>query len=194
MTFEQSLTCENLMRAFAGESMARNRYTFAAQTAGEQKLFVLSRLFLFTAGQEKEHGELFYERLLPVTGSNIAIEANYPADPCDDMLTQLNYARHNEFEEYRAVYPQFASVARDEGFPDIARLFDQIAQIEKTHGERFAKYARLLEQGNLFRSECETAWLCLNCGHVHIGLEAPEICPVCQHEQGYFIRMNDLCI
>ncbi len=186
--FEESRTHENLMRAFAGESQARNRYTFAAGQCAEKKLIVLERLFLFTAGQEKEHAELFYNHLAPLNGRNIAIEAEYPVGNYPDPLALLKDAQHNEMQEYSHDYRLFSETAQQEGFDEIAALFRLIAQIERTHSERFAQYARWLEAGQLFKDAPSTAWLCLNCGHIHTGGSAPEICPVCRHEQGYFVR------
>ncbi len=191
VSFETSLTHVNLMRAFAGESQARNRYTFAAGQCRAQQLPVLERLFLFTAGQEKEHAELFYGRLASLNGKNISLgDAAYPIGNYTEPLALLRDAQHNEMQEYDHDYKLFADTARQENFPEIAALFQMIAAIEKTHSDRFARYAALLEQGNLFREPTETAWLCLNCGHVHTAAEAPARCPVCQHEQGYFVRAD----
>lgn len=188
MNFDQSMTHLNLMRAFAGESQARNRYTFAAGQCRAQKLAVLERLFLFTAGQEKEHAELFYGRLASLNGRNIAIQADYPVGNYQEPLALLKDARHNELQEYSHDYRMFGETARQEGFQDVAALFEMIAEIEKIHADRFGRYAQLMEEGRLFREEQETAWFCLNCGHVHYGTEAPGVCPVCRHEQGYFVR------
>ena len=189
--FEKSRTHQNLMRAFAGESQARNRYTFAASQCKARGLVVLERLFLFTAGQEKEHAELFYGRLAGMNGRNIGIEGSYPVSNYSDPLDLLEDARHNEMQEYSHDYRQFAKEAEEEGFSEIAALFAMIAEIEKTHAERFGAYARLVENGELFRSNEETIWICLNCGHVHRGTSAPELCPVCTHEQGYFVRAEE---
>lgn len=186
--FEESRTHENLMRAFAGESQARNRYTFAAGQCAQKGLFVLERLFLFTAGQEKEHAELFYNHLAPLNGRNILIEAEYPIGNYTDPIALLKDAQHNEMQEYSHDYRLFSETAQQEGFDEIAALFRLIAQIERTHSERFAQYAKWLESGQLFAESGSTSWLCLNCGHVHTGVQAPEICPVCAHQQGYFVR------
>lgn len=189
--FEESRTHENLMRAFAGESQARNRYTFAAGQCAAKGLHVLSRLFLFTAGQEKEHAELFYNHLAPLNGRNIAIEAEYPVGNYPDPIALLKDAQHNEMQEYSHDYRLFSEIAQQEGFADIAALFRLIAQIERTHADRFAHYARLVESGQLFKENQSCAWVCLNCGHVHIGESAPESCPVCAHQQGYFVRADE---
>ena len=187
MDFAQSETAKNLMRAFAGESQARNRYTFAAGVAKKQDLPLIERLFLFTAGQEKEHAEIFYNHLKTLSGQTIIIDGGYPVDIDADVGKLLQRAKHNEFEEYEDVYPAFAEVAQREGFADVARSFSMIAQIEKTHGERFLYYANQIEQGTLFSAQAEKEWLCLNCGHIHKGPKAPKQCPVCAHVQGYFI-------
>ncbi|MBQ8953707.1 MAG: rubrerythrin family protein [Clostridia bacterium] len=189
MTFDQSQTRENLMRAFAGECMARQRYDYAAQAADKEKLYAVGRLFRFTADQEREHAELFYTRLSPAPGL-VTIRADYPAQPDARALALLNAAVENEMSENASIYPRFAAVADHEGFPDVARLFERVAAIEKTHGDRFARYAQWLEGGLLFHSEEETAWVCLNCGHVLTGTDAPLLCPVCRHAQGYFVRSS----
>ena len=188
--FRTSETAKNLMRAFAGESQARNRYTFAAGLAREQKLPSVEAIFLFTASQEKEHGEIFYQYLSPMDGETIVIDGGFPVDLEQNTLAQLKAAVHNEFEEHDQVYKSFEEIARREGFDDIANSFRMIGQIEQTHGERFKYLADLLEEGKLYRSDVKTGWICLNCGHIHYGTEAPQKCPVCSHDQGWFIRME----
>lgn len=188
--FSKSVTKENLMRAFAGESQARNRYTFAASQAKKNGLYVISAIFAFTASQEKEHAEIFYKHLKEMSGETIFIDGGYPVDISEDVSELLSRARHNEYEEHDPVYKAFGEKAQEEGFAQIAASFLQIAQIEKIHGDRFGKYAQLMKEGKLFVSDVEEEWLCLNCGYVHKGKEAPKVCPVCQHEQGYFIRFE----
>ena len=190
MDFKNSETKENLMRAFAGESQARNRYTFAAEQAKEQKLHVVEAVFKFTAGQEKEHAEIFYNHLKELAGEHVEMEGSYPVDIYETVLEVLKAARDNEYEEYDPVYKSFGDKAMEEGFPKVAASFHQIAVIEKVHGDRFAKLAELLEQGKLFVSDVECKWMCLNCGFVFEGKEAPQQCPVCQHDKGYFIRFE----
>ncbi len=188
MELKDSKTKVNLMKAFAGESQARNRYTFAASEAKKQQLNVIESIFNYTAGQEKEHAELFYDALGELKGENINIEGGYPVDKSSNILELLKSAVHNEQEEFSPVYPEFARIAKEEGFFKIANLFDKIAMIEKTHAERFLQFANLLENNKLFCDDNEVEWLCLNCGHIHKGKEAPKNCPVCDHNQGYFIR------
>ena len=190
MEFKDSETKENLMRAFAGESQARNRYTFAAEQAKEQKLYVVEAVFRFTADQEQQHAEVFYDHLKELAGQNIQIEGSYPVDIYDTVLEVLKAAQHNEYEEFDPVYKTFGDKAMEEGFPQVAASFHQIAKIEKVHGDRFGELAELLEQNKLFISDVECKWMCLNCGHIHEGKEAPGKCPVCHHDQGYFIRFE----
>lgn len=185
-----SETAKNLMRAFAGESQARNRYTFAASAAKKEGFPVIQAVFQFTANQEKEHAELFYKFLQEMTGDTIHIDGGYPVDTYDRTLDLLKAARHNEFEEYENVYKQFGDIALDEGFDRVGQVFHMVADIEKTHGDRFDLFAGLLERGQLFASEVEMGWVCLNCGYVYHGTFAPKYCPVCEHEQGWFIRME----
>lgn len=188
--FQNSITKDNLMRAFAGESQARNRYTFAASQAKKNGLYVISAVFAFTASQEKEHAEIFYQYLKEMAGRNIFIDGGYPVDISDDIGELLSMARHNEYEEHDDVYQKFGEKAKEEGFERIAASFFQIANIEKIHGDRFGKYAELIREGKLFVSDVEEEWMCLNCGFVYKGTSAPSVCPVCRHDRGYFIRFN----
>lgn len=190
MDFKSSETKKNLLRAFAGESQARNRYTFAAAQARKQDLYVIEAVFNFTAGQEKEHAQVFYNLLSSEAGENIQIDGTYPIDIDNSIITLLNSAHHNEYEEYDDVYKSFAEVAQSEGFLEIAGTFRNIAEIEKTHGDRFQKFAQLLREDKLFVSDIKTKWMCLNCGFVFEGTTVPPACPVCRHDRGYFIRLE----
>ncbi|MET0015673.1 rubrerythrin [Oscillibacter sp.] len=190
MDLKNSETKINLLRAFAGESQARNRYTFAAAQAKQQKLHVIEAVFTFTANQEKEHAEIFYNHLKELSGETIQMDGSFPVDAAQNMVQLLRMAQHNEFGEFDPVYPAFAGIAKKEGFPQIANSFDWIAGIEKTHGNRFGTLADLLEQDRLFLSDVECGWMCLNCGYVFTGKGAPEKCPVCDHDRGYFIRLT----
>lgn len=190
MDFNNSETKKNLLRAFAGESQARNRYTFAAAQARKSNLYVIEAVFNFTAGQEKEHAELFYNQLSSAAGENIEIDGKYPIDISDSIISLLRSAHHNEYEEYTDAYKSFAEIAKNEGFLEISGLFTNIAEIEKTHGDRFLHFAELLEQDKLFVSDIKTKWMCLNCGFVFEGTAVPPACPVCRHDRGYFIRME----
>lgn len=188
--FKNSETKDNLMRAFAGESQARNRYTFAAAQAGKQNQQVIERVFLYTAGQEKEHAEIFYKHLKEMTGETIHIDGGYPVDISEDLCKLLRMAQHNEYEEHDDVYKRFGEKAKEEGFEKIAASFHMIAEIEKFHGDRFGKFADYLEQNRLYISDVKTGWICLNCGYIYEGEKAPMTCPVCEHDQGYFIRLE----
>ncbi len=190
MDFKNSETKENLMRAFAGESQARNRYTFAASQAKQQKMHVVEAVFTFTANQEKEHAEIFYNHLKELSGENIHIDGSYPVDIYESVLEVLRAAQHNEYEEFDPVYKAFGDKAMEEGFPKVAASFHHIAGIEKIHGDRFGQLADLLEQNKLFINDVECKWMCLNCGFVYEGKEAPAMCPVCQHDRGFFIRLE----
>lgn len=190
MNLKDSETKKNLLRAFAGESQARNRYTFAAEKAKKEKLQVIEQAFKFTADQEKAHAKVFYDHLKELTGENIEIDGAYPVEVYDDALSLLKAARHDEYEEHGNVYPAFARVAEEEGFQAVAASFRQIAEIEKIHGDRFGRFAELLEQGQLLESKMETSFMCLNCGYIYTGTKVPEICPVCKEDKGYFIRVE----
>lgn len=190
MDFKNSETKENLMRAFAGESQARNRYTFAASQAKQQKMHVVEAVFSFTANQEKEHAEIFYNHLKELSGENIHIDGSYPVDIYESVLEVLRAAQHNEYEEFDPVYKAFGDKAMEEGFPKVAASFHHIAGIEKIHGDRFGQLADLLEQNKLFINDVECKWMCLNCGFVYKGKEAPQRCPVCDHDKGFFIRLE----
>lgn len=188
--FKNSETKDNLMRAFAGESQARNRYTFGASTAKKNNLYVVSEIFLFTANQEKEHAEIFYKFLSEMAGENIHVDGGYPVDLSDDIVKLLRAAQHNEYEEHDDAYKKFGDKAREEGFDEIAGAFHMIGEIEKTHGDRFGMFADMIENDTLFVSDVETGWMCLNCGHIYTGENVPDKCPVCDHDRGYFIRLE----
>lgn len=188
---DDSVTKTNLMRAFAGESQARNRYVFAATQAKNEGKHVISAVFGYTASQEEAHAKVFYNHLKELAGEKIVIEeASYPVNISDSLVSLLESAKCNEFEEYEPIYRQFGDTAMKEGYVNIANTFYMIAEIEKIHGERFERLAELLKNNKLFVSDVEEEWLCLNCGHVHKGMSAPEICPVCYHNQGFFIRFS----
>lgn len=189
MNLSESKTKVNLLRAFAGESQARNRYTFAAEQAKQENLPVVEMVFKFTANQELAHAKVFYDFLKEMTGKNITIDGSYPVDIYGTSLELLRSSQHNEFEEFEPVYPDFGKIAAQEGFQQIGTKFNQIAKIEKTHGERFGMFADWLEQGKLFVSDVEEEWMCLNCGYIYKSSEAPKACPLCNHPQGYFIRL-----
>ena len=150
----------------------------------------MARVFEFTAGQERAHAKVFYDLLLPSAGQNIAIDGNYPIDLSDQTVDLLKAARHNEYQEFEHDYAEFARIAHQEGFDLIGGQFELVAQIEKTHGDRFGMIADLLEQGALFSEKEETLWMCLNCGEIIKSSIAPQNCPVCRHGQGWYVRLD----
>lgn len=185
--FSESKTKENLMRAFAGESQARNRYTIAAERAREQKMYSVAGVFQYTAEQERAHAERFYDLLKSASGETIFIDGGYPVDQQESLAELLRAAEHNEREEFEDVYQAFGNTAKEEGFLEAASAFFQIAEIEHTHQKRFGEVAKLLEENHYFASEQESKWICTNCGYIHEGKQAPTVCPVCRHAQGYFL-------
>ena len=187
--FQKSETRENLMRAFAGESQARNRYTFAAQQARSQQLPVIEMIFNYTANQERAHAKIFYDHLKQLAGTTIHVDGGYPVDIYTNMDDLLKAAQHNEYEEHDPVYKTFGDIAREEGFTRLAYLFEAVAAIEKEHEERYLKLLANLEGDLVFKTDDEnTVWICRNCGHIHVGKDAPAVCPVCAHPQAYFER------
>ena len=166
IAFEQSETRLNLLRAFAGESQARNRYTFAAGLAKKKNLQVIEGIFTFTANQERAHAKVFYNLLQSVSGENLRIDGTYPVELYPELLQHLRSAQHNEYQEWDHDYKGFAKAAKEEGFEEISHTFSMISEIEKTHGDRFGRFADLLEQGKLFVSDVEVKWMCLNCGQI----------------------------
>ena len=193
VNFSESMTKENLMRAFAGESQARNRYTIAAERAEKDGMFTVAEIFRYTADQERAHAERFYELLKELSGQTIHIDGSYPVDQQEDLPGLLRAAEHNEHEEFADVYQAFGNTAREEGFSEAASAFHQIAEIEHVHEQRFAKLAEMLESGTWYQPKAASKWMCTNCGYIHEGKQAPPVCPVCRHEQGYFIPYEMAC-
>lgn len=189
--FKNSVTKENLLRAFAGECQAWRRYEFSASKAKKQNLEVLYWLFHYTGNQEKEHAEIFYNHLKEFNGQEISITADYPIDNTSNMLELLQAAVKHEAAEHDTIYKSFGDKAQEEGFPKIAESFHMIAEIEKVHSDRFARYAQLVQDNKLFQNGTPTEYICLNCGHIHNASDAPIICPVCFHNQGFFVRLDD---
>ncbi len=189
MNLQNTKTLTNLMRAFAGESLARNRYEFAAQEAERQKLPVIAAVFRYTADQEQEHAEVFADYLREAGADNLDISAGFPVDSSANLLALLSAAAQNETREEREVYSAFAAEARGEGFEAIARKFDLIAQVEQCHAGRFEAFRKLLEENRLFVSDTACGWICLNCGHEFKAKAAPAQCPLCG-QTGFFIRVE----
>lgn len=183
MNLEKSQTLQNLINAFAGESQARNRYTFYAKQAIKEGYEQISAVFLDTAENEKEHAKLFYKQI--PGGVHHTVNASYPfflGNTYDNLIAAAN----GEKEEWEFIYKKGEEVAREEGFDDIAKLFAGILGIEKHHSYRFETLAEEIKNNTLFHKEEETQWLCRKCGHIQISKCAPNKCPVCEHPQGYF--------
>jgi rubrerythrin len=186
--FKESRTKENLMRAFAGESQARNRYTIAARKAKKMGMDTIADIFTYTADQERAHAERFYELLKSMSGETIVIDGGYPVDQQEGLAEMLRAAEHNEREEYEDVYQNFGNVAQEEGFLEAAATFFQIAKIEHVHEQRFAELAEMLEKDEYYANGNEPKkWICTNCGYIHEGKLVPLNCPVCRYDQGHFL-------
>ena len=185
-SLKNTKTAENLMKAFAGESQARNRYTFYASVARKEGLRQIEALFLETAENEMEHAKLFFKYLLPeLQGQMVKIEADYPA-ALADTASNLEAAAGGEHEEWNDLYPAFAKVADDEGFPEIARTFRAVALVEAKHEARYSKLLSNIREKKVFRREEKRLWKCRNCGAIFECAEAPQKCPVCNHPQAHF--------
>lgn len=179
-------TAENLMKAFAGESQARTRYTYYASAAKKEGYIQISNLFIETAENEKEHAKRFFKFLNEdLNGQMVEITADYPVG-LEDTKTNLLYAANGEKEEWTDLYPEFGKVAEEEGFQAVATAFRKIAEVEKRHEARYRKLLSNLENDTTFKKEKVVLWKCNNCGYIHEGTSAPELCPACQHPQGYF--------
>lgn len=176
-------TEKNLLKAFSGESQARNRYTFFASQAKKEGFEQISAIFLETAEQEKEHAKKFFKYL---EGGMVEITATFPAGTIADTMTNLREAAAGENEEWSELYPEFAKIADQEGFPAVAETFRQVAKVEYEHEMRYKQLLERVTSGEVFKREDQIDWQCRNCGYVHTGTEAPELCPACQHPQAYF--------
>ncbi|MDP4094978.1 MAG: rubrerythrin family protein [Bacillota bacterium] len=182
-------TEENLLKAFAGESQARNRYTFYASVADKEGYKQIRSIFLETADNEKEHAKVFYKLLLEGLKEEIPtaveINASYPVAQ-GTTFDNLKAAAAGENEEWSELYPAFAKVAGEEDFPEVAAAFKMVGSVEKHHEKRYAKLADNIKNSMVFKKEEKVFWKCANCGYIHEGTEAPEKCPACAHPQGYF--------
>ena len=176
-------TEKNLLTSFAGESQARNRYTYFASAAKKEGFIQISDIFTETANQEKEHAKRFFKFL---EGGELEITAAFPAGMIGTTLENLKEAAAGEKFEWTKMYPEFAATARQEGFDAIALVFEMVAVAEKQHDKRYADLAANMEQGTVFKKESSTKWRCRNCGYVHEGEEAIEMCPACAHPQAHF--------
>ncbi len=181
-------TEQNLLKAFAGESQARSRYTFFASVAKKEGYEQIAGVFLETAEQEKEHAKRFFKFL---EGGDATVTASYPAGRISTTKDNLLAAAKGENEEWDVLYPDFAAVADEEGFPEIADAFRQISTVEAHHEKRYLKLLSRLSDGNFFIRDNEIWWQCRNCGYVCKASEAPQLCPACKHPQAYFEPMKD---
>ncbi|MDD5128977.1 MAG: rubrerythrin family protein [Candidatus Omnitrophica bacterium] len=176
-------TEQNLLKAFAGESQARTRYTYFSSVAKKEGLVQISNIFMETAENEKEHAKVFFKYL---EGGDVEITASYPAGMIKNTKANLEEAAAGENTEWTTLYADFAKVAKDEGFPDVARSFEQIAKVEKFHESRYRRLIENIFNGEVFKKKTVVKWHCANCGYVFEGAEAPEECPSCKHPQAYF--------
>jgi rubrerythrin len=181
-------TEKNLLAAFAGESQARNRYTYFASQARKDGFEQIAAIFEETANQEKEHAKRFFTML---EGGEVEIVATYPAGTIGTTLENLRAAAAGEEHEWGTLYPEFAAAARREGFEAIAKLFEMIAIAEKQHGKRYSDLAANVEAGRVFKREQPLKWRCRNCGYVHEATEAPKVCPACAHPQAHFELLGE---
>ncbi len=183
MALKGTQTETNLMAAFAGESQARNRYTYSAAVARKAGYRQISEVFEETANQEREHAKRLFKLM---EGGEIEITGTFPAGPIGDTLENLKHGAAGENFEWTEMYPGFAQTARKEGFEDIAKVFEAIAVAEKQHEKRYLDLAKNLESGKVFVKDALVVWRCMNCGYIAEATEAPNVCPACAHPQAHF--------
>ncbi|MFC1912365.1 rubrerythrin [Chloroflexota bacterium] len=183
ISIKGSKTERNLLKAFAGESQARNRYAYFSSAARKEGYEQVANIFIETAENEKEHAKVFFKYL---EGEEVEITASYPAGIIKDTKANLEASAAGENMEWTTIYADFAKVARDEGFIDIASSFEQIAKVEKFHESRYRKLVNNLDTGEVFKKKTSEKWHCINCGYVFEGSEAPKECPACKHPQAFY--------
>jgi rubrerythrin len=188
MTIKGSKTEKNLLKAFAGESQARNRYTFFASVARKEGYVQIQRIFEETAANEKEHAEVFFKHL---EGGDLEITASYPAGKIGTAAENLLAAAEGENLEWGTLYREFEKVAREEGSHEVAESFEEIAEVEEEHEKRYRKLLANIKSGTVFKRDKKVKWHCLNCGYIHHGKEAPELCPACKHTQAHYELMPE---
>ncbi len=176
-------TEQNLLKAFAGESQARTRYTYFSSAARKEGFEQIANIFMETAENEKEHAKVFFKYL---EGGEVEITASYPAGVIGDTKANLEAAAAGEKMEWTSMYPGFGKIAREEGFPEVARSFEQIAKVESFHEARYRKLIANLENGEVFKKKAKVKWHCINCGYVFEGEEPPKECPACRHPQSFY--------
>jgi rubrerythrin len=178
-----SKTEKNLLAAFAGESQARNRYSYAAGVARKEGFEQIANIFVETAENEKEHAKVFFKHL---EGGEVEITAGYPAGVIGDTKANLEAAAAGEKMEWTTLYRDFAGIAKEEGYAEVARSFEQIAKVEQFHEGRYRKLIENLVNGEVFRKKTKVKWHCINCGYVIEGTEPPKVCPACLHPQAHY--------
>lgn len=183
-----SQTEKNLLAAFAGESQARNRYTYFASKAREEGFIQISLIFEETANQEKEHAKRFFGYL---EGGELGITSAFPAGAVGSTKDNLAAAAGGENFEWKDLYPGFAKKAREEGFEPVATLFEAVMVAEKQHARRYEKLLANIQRDRVFKSDTKTVWRCTNCGYLFEGIEAPKVCPACLHPQAYFELLGE---
>ncbi|MBP7602349.1 MAG: rubrerythrin family protein [Spirochaetes bacterium] len=181
-------TEKNLLAAFAGESQARNRYTYYASAAKKEGYEQIAAIFMETADNEKEHAKRFFKFL---EGGEVEITASYPAGVIGTTAENLKEAAEGENMEHTKLYPEAAKIAEEEGFKEIAFLFRKVAEVEVHHEQRYLTLLKNLKEGRVFKREKKEKWICRNCGYIHEGSEAPEKCPTCEHPRAYFELLCD---
>jgi len=181
-------TEKNLLTAFSGESQARNRYTYFASKAKKEGYVQISEIFTETANQEKEHAKRLFKFL---EGGEVEITGAFPAGVIGTTLENLKDSAAGEHYEQTVMYPEFAKTAREEGFDTLAEVFEAIAVAEKQHEKRYVDLAANIEAGNVFKKDEKVTWRCRNCGYLHQGIEAPEVCPACDHPQAHFELLGE---
>jgi rubrerythrin len=188
MSIKGTQTEKNLLKAFAGESQARNRYEFFAKVAKQEGYEQISAIFTLTAEQEKQHAKRFFKFL---EGGGLEITATYPAGKIGTTSENLHAAAEGENEEWTKIYPEFAEIALKEGFKEIATAFKMIAKVEAEHEKRYSTLLKNIEEGKVFERGEKVKWVCRNCGYVHEGTKALENCPACQHPKAHFEILSE---
>jgi rubrerythrin len=186
MKLKESETAKNLLKSFAGESQARNRYTYFASVAKKEGFEQISAIFLETAENEKEHAKIFFKFLNELQGEALEITASYPAGKIGTTKENLLASANGEKEEWSELYLEFEKIARKEGFKEIANAFKEIGEVEEKHEKRYRKLLKNILENKVFKKDKVVKWKCRNCGYVHEGKEAPDTCPACQHPKSYY--------
>ncbi|MEN6531820.1 MAG: rubrerythrin [Anaerolineaceae bacterium] len=186
MEFKDSRTYQNLVNSFAGESQARNRYSFYTEVAEKEGLLHVAAIFTETADNEREHAKIFYDHIVQNVGAvTIHVDADYPAS-VGSTWENLEAAAAGEHEEFSLLYKNGAAIAKEEGYDKIAESFTEIAEVEERHYLRYKALAEVVKDGKYFKRDHKVYWKCRNCGYIHEGEEAPKVCPACKHAQKYF--------